>query len=255
MRSNLHRTVVRRGLSCSCQGLSVKGDRVKIERRESFFKLPYLPYQTSLRSKFLSILLATIKRVKGARNIREWKNQSNVKNSSGSCFESWPISSQSSLNRDPREVILNPPRSVESAYLLKVNTRSVLKFHPRQNRIPERRSGAGGERGKKRRREERGGGKSGRIVGENETAILPYVLVAQEFWVNGTALRSRDFSQISVPAIWIGVVVAVHGEQGDGAKGGGDGRGEGLEKSDRCAFKSIVNYSAGAAECLYESVT
>lgn len=146
---------------------------------------------------------------------------------------------------------------MESAYLLKVNTRSVLKFHPRQNRIPERRSGAGGERGKKRRREEgkRGRGKSGRIVGENETAILPYVLVAQEFWVNGTALRSRDFSQISVPAIWIGVVVAVHGEQGDGAKGGGDGRGEGLEKSDRCAFKSIVNYSAGAAECLYESVT
>lgn len=159
MRSNLHRTVVRRGLSCSCQGLSVKGDRVKIERRESFFKLPYLPYQTSLRSKFLSILLATIKRVKGARNIREWKNQSNVKNSSGSCFESWPISSQSRPNRDPREVILNPPRSVESAYLLKVNTRSVLKFHPRQNRIPERRSGAGGERGKKRRREE---GKRGR---------------------------------------------------------------------------------------------
>lgn len=224
MRSNLHRTVVRRGLSCSCQGLSVKGDRVKIERRESFFKLLYLPYQTSLRSKFLSILLATIKRVKGARNIREWKNQSNVKNSSGSCFESWPISSQSRANRDPREVILNPPRSVESAYLLKVNTRSVLKFHPRQNRIPERRGGAGGERGRKRRREERGGEKSGRIVGENETAILPYVLVAQEFWVNGTALRSRDFSQISVPAIWIGVVVAVHGEQGDGAKGGGDGR-------------------------------
>lgn len=50
--------------------------------------------------------------------------------------------------------------------------------------------------------------------------------MAQEFWVNGTALRSRDFSQISVPAIWIGVVVAVHGEQGDGAKGGGDGRGK-----------------------------
>lgn len=51
-------------------------------------------------------------------------------------------------------------------------------------------------------------------------AILPYVLVAQEFWVNGTTLRSRDFSQISVPAIWIGVVVAVHGEQGDKVKGG-----------------------------------
>lgn len=56
-------------------------------------------------------------------------------------------------------------------------------------------------------------------------AILPYVLVAQEFWVNGTTLRSRDFSQISVPAIWIGVVVAVHGEQGDKVKGGrGGGR-------------------------------
>lgn len=159
MRSNLHRTVVRRGLSCSCQGLSVKGDRVKIERRESFFKLPYLPYSILNFTPFLSILLATIKRVKGARNIREWKNQSNVKNSSGSCFESWPISSQSRANRDPREVILNPPRSVESAYLLKVNTRSVLKFHPRQNRIPERRSGAGGERGRKKRREE---GKRGR---------------------------------------------------------------------------------------------
>lgn len=90
---------------------------------------------------------------------RESKNQSNVKNSSGSCFESWPISSQSRPNRDPREVILNPPRSVESAYLLKVNTRSVLKFHPRQNRIPERRSGAGGERGE---RGKKGGGKKER---------------------------------------------------------------------------------------------
>lgn len=61
MRSNLHRTVVRRGLSCSCQGLSVKGDRVKIERRESFFKLPYLPYSILNFTPFLSILLATIK--------------------------------------------------------------------------------------------------------------------------------------------------------------------------------------------------
>lgn len=162
MRSNLHRTVVRRGLSCSCQGLSVKGDRVKIERRESFFKLPYLPYSISNFTPFqIPLNSARNNQTSQRRNIREWKNQSNVKNSSGSCFESWPISSQSRPNRDPREVILNPPRSVESAYLLKVNTRSVLKFHPRQNRIPERRSGAGGERGRKRRREEgkRGEGK------------------------------------------------------------------------------------------------
>lgn len=163
--------IERRGLSCSCQGLSVKGDRVKIERRETLLdrrvreKNTQL-FQTTLSSIFHIKLHSVpnssqfcsqqLNESKERETSRESKNQSNVKNSSGSCFESWPISSQSRPNRDPREVILNPPRSVESAYLLKVNTRSVLKFHPRQNRIPERRSGAGGERGKK------GGGKKER---------------------------------------------------------------------------------------------
>lgn len=55
-----------------------------------------------------------------------------------------------------------------------------------------------------------------------------YVLV--EFWVNGTALRSRDFTMRSMRAIWITV------EEGEGERGGGGG-----SKSNAERFESILN--------------
>lgn len=54
-----------------------------------------------------------------------------------------------------------------------------------------------------------------------------YVLV--EFWVNGTALRSRDFTMRSMRAIWITV------EEGGGERGGGG------SKSNAERFESILN--------------
>lgn len=84
------------------------------------------------------------------------------------------------------------PSSVSgvSIPLLKVNTRTVLKFHPRQNRIPER-SGSRVGRGRKKRKKEREKKWTPERTRRGDSSVR--VLVAQEFWVNGTALRSRDF--------------------------------------------------------------
>lgn len=95
------------------------------------------------------------------------------------------------------------PSSVSgvSIPLLKVNTRSVLKFHPRQNRIPERSGSRKGGEGKKERRRER---KSGRPR-ERDEAIPPF----ESSWLRNSGLMAPHYdrvtlSQISVPAIWMG---------------------------------------------------
>lgn len=97
------------------------------------------------------------------------------------------------------------PSSVSgvSIPLLKVNTRTVLKFHPRQNRIPER-SGSRVGRGRKKRKKEREK-KWTRRPRERDEAIPPF----ESSWLRNSGLMAPHYdrvtlSQISVPAIWMG---------------------------------------------------